>query len=147
MLKLPLALAFCSLAVLSCAPTTPQGRIEKNPEKYESLSSRDKSLVEQGKLRKGMSKDAVLLALGEPEKRFEGYQNGSQTERWDFMKNRPVYSNGFYSGFGYGYGQYRYGRGGFGGFGYSPEIYYVPYRSASVWFKNDLVSAWEMQRN
>ena len=56
----------------SCAPSTPEARIAANPAKYESLSSKHQQLVRQGKIDTGMSPDAVALAWGSPNRRFEG---------------------------------------------------------------------------
>ena len=80
---------------------------------------------------------------------FQGSKNGKTTERWDYAGSRPVTVTNFYGGYGYGYGPYGpYGRYGYSGlgFGMGPEIAYVPYRIASVWFVNHRVDSWERAR-
>ncbi len=143
MKKILSVLALC-LFIGACASTSPQGRIEANPEKFAPLSAKHKELVQQGKIDRGMSKDAVLLAWGTPASRFEGYENQRQTERWDYTSSRPVMSSGF--GFGGYYDYWGYGRR-YSPYGYNyavaPEIIYVPYTRASVSFTGDRVSAWE----
>ena len=128
----------------SCAPMTPQARIAENPEKFAALGKKEQGLVQQGQIARGMSPDAVLLAWGAPGRRFEGYKNSKTTERWDYIGSRPVYSSFYYGGFGYG----PYGRWGYSGlgFGAGPEVVYVPYRLASVWFINNRVDSWERAR-
>ncbi len=130
------------LAAVACAPSTPQARIAQNPEKFEALPTRDRELVERGELRRGMSQDAVLLAWGAPGQQYQGSKNGKSAARWDYLGSRPVYSN--WSGIGYGYGPYGYSRYGYASLG--PDVTYLPYRLASVWFEDDRVDAWERAR-
>ncbi|MEO0017185.1 MAG: hypothetical protein RLZZ522_468 [Verrucomicrobiota bacterium] len=140
-MKRLLLLFAASLLASSCVPSTPQSRIEEHPERFAALSPKDQELVRQGTLAKGMPRDAVLLAWGAPAQRFEGCQSGKTSERWDYAGTYPVYTQGFYGGFGAGYGRYRpYG------YGVGPEVTYVPYRSGSVWFANSLVDSWERSR-
>jgi outer membrane protein assembly factor BamE (lipoprotein component of BamABCDE complex) len=132
------------LLVSSCAPSTPQTRIQQNPGLFASLPPKDQQLVQQGTLAKGMSRDAVLLAWGPPTQRFEGLTEGKHSERWDYASSYPVYTQQFYGGFYGGYG--RRGRYGYPIYGFAPEVTYVPYRSATVWFVNQRVDAWERSR-
>ncbi|MEO8614118.1 MAG: hypothetical protein ABI600_03175 [Luteolibacter sp.] len=131
-----------ALVLGACAPSTPQARIERNPQKFASLSRRDQSLIQQGQIAHGMSLDAVALAWGPPSQRFQGFKEQQSTERWDYAGSRPVYSTGFYGSYGYGgYGPYgRYSPLGYAG---GPEIAYIPYRLASVWFVDNRVDSWE----
>ncbi len=126
----------------SCAPITPQARIEKYPEKFAALSERDKSLVQQGQITRGMSADGVLLAWGRPSQRYEGFKNEKAIERWDYAGSQPVYNSNFYGSYGYG----PYGRYSGLGYGVGPEIAYVPTHLASVWFANNRVDSWERAR-
>jgi hypothetical protein len=126
------------LLLSSCVPSTPQTRIQQHPDLFAALSPKHQQLVQQGALAKGMPRDAVMLAWGPPAQRFEGSQGGKSSERWDYSGAYPVYTHGFYGGFGYGrYGCYPYG------YGFMPEVTYVPYRRASVWFIDSLVDSWE----
>ena len=131
-----------SLVFVSCAPSTPQTRIAKNPQQFAALSKKDQSYVLQGQLTRGMTRDAVALAWGYPSQRFEGFKESKKMERWDYIGTRPVYVTNYYGGYGYG----PYGRHGYTGFGFGPDIAYVPDRYASVWFANDRVDAWERGR-
>jgi hypothetical protein len=134
-----------AVAFSSCASPTPQSRIAQNPAKFNSLPDKHKQLVEQGQLARGMSPDAVLLAWGEPERRTEGSAGGVPTMRWDYAGLRPVYSTGFYGGYGYG-GWGRYGRRGYPYGGVSPSVSYVPERRASVLFRQGKVDSWERKQ-
>lgn len=133
----------------SCVPSTPQTRIQQNPQKFAALGPKNQTLVQQGQLARGMSPDAVYLAWGAPSANFQGSRDGKTTERWDYAGTRPVPVTNFYGSYGYGYGRYGpYGRGGYSGigFGLGPEIAYIPYRVASVWFVNQRVDSWERAR-
>lgn len=137
------------LVLSSCAPSTPRSRIEQNPGKFAALGKKEQGLVRQGQISRGMSPDAVILAWGFPSRRFEGSRNAKMTRRWDYAGSRPVYTTSLYGGFGYGFGGYGpYGRRGYssGGFGVGPDVTYVPYRLASVWFVNNRVDSWERAR-
>jgi hypothetical protein len=141
------AAVMVGLLVASCAPSTPQTRIQREPGKFEALSQTQRSLVEQGQISRGMSPDAVYLAWGPPSRVFQGSMNDQLTERWDYAGSRPVYYSGFYGSYGRFYGPYR-GSGYYGayGMGIGPEVAYVPYRIASVWFINGKVDSWERGR-
>ncbi len=134
----------------ACAPSTPQARIARYPEKFNALSRKEQNLVQQGRIAQGMSPDAVVLAWGFPDQQFEGSRNSKQTKRWDYASTVPVYSPAFaYGSYGYGYGRYGPYRnyGYFGpGPGFGPEVAYLPYRVASVWFVDNAVDSWERVR-
>lgn len=123
----------------SCAPSTPATRIAANPATFQQLSPRHQELVSEGRIDTGMSTDAVALAWGSPDGRFDGHDGEARTSRWDYQGARPIYTTDFYGGFGYGYcGRHAWR--------VVPEVTYVPYRRASVWFRDDLVTRWERSR-
>lgn len=132
-----LVLAGSGLFLASCASTI-ESRIQKYPGKYEGLPKSHRSLVTQGKIKDGMSRDAVYLSWGNPNDISSGEKSKKKIERWRYSSYEPRLVNNF--GFQFGYG--RYGRG-YHGYHYSPEIYYVPYTSAVVDFVNGKVSSWE----
>lgn len=145
MKKILIAL-LAGFAFSSCAPSTPQARIAKNPQVFAALPKKEQNLVAQGQLARGMSPDAVMLAWGDPEQRFEGVKDSKKTDRWDYAGSRPVYTSTFYGGYGYGRGKYGH-RNSLGyGYGFGPEVTYIPYRIASVWFVNSRVDSWERLR-
>jgi hypothetical protein len=131
--------------IASCVPSTPQARIEREPQKFEALGSRHQELVRNGQLARGMSQDAVYLAWGAPAGVFQGSRNGRASERWDYNSSRPVTTVGFHGGYGCGLGPYGvYGPyPGYGCYSIGPDVVYVPYRSASVWFVENRVDSWE----
>lgn len=139
----PALLLLVAGLLASCAPSTPETRIAANPAKYEKLSSKHRELIRQGKIDTGMPSDAVALAWGSPSRRYEGGDGNARTSRWDYAGSKPIYTTGWYGGYGR-YGPYgRYGRYGYA---VAPEVTFVPYRRASVWFRNDRVSKWERVR-
>lgn len=135
---------------VSCSVNTPATRIEKNPALYHDLSQSHQTLVRAGKIENGMTPTAVYLAWGKANSKSEGEQKGERFERWNYLGLTPVYNEGFYSGFGYGYRDY-YGHRGRGRFyapyfGHSMHVDYVPYRAAWVDFQNNQVKAWQRGR-
>jgi hypothetical protein len=135
--------------------STTETRISEHPEIFQRLSPRDQGLVSQGKIREGMSQNAVWLAWGAADQKATGVARGKPVETWIY--NEYTYSSAPYP---YPYGPYGYG-GYFGGVGvfhhhrghrfaiigdpfYDPFYYsYIPprvsYPSKTVTFVNDRV--------
>lgn len=141
-MKTIIAALSAGLLAASCAPTTPQTRIQRAPAKYEALTKKQRSLVEQGQISHGMPRDAVYLAWGRPARVFQGSKDGKLTERWDYAETQPVYYTNFHGSYSNYYGPRR-GRGYYSGFGFGPEVAYIPFRIASVWFVDGQVDSWE----
>jgi hypothetical protein len=78
-----LAVATSALILTSCS--TPQTRISEHPDLHQSLSRRDQALVSQGQIRIGMSRTAVWLAWGSPDRRIIGNMGGGPTETWVYV--------------------------------------------------------------
>lgn len=150
---LPSLLVLTVAALLCGCQTGAETRIQKNPELYGKLSSKDKERVSQGVIREGMTDEAVFLAWGRPDRVLTGSRSGSATEKWAYFDSRPVssfsygYSSGyvhpFYSRygvhprFGYGYGPY---------WGYGTGVDFVQQISKQVEFRNGRVTSWERVR-
>ncbi len=106
---LTLGISAGALILTSCSTT--ETRISEHPEIFQRLSPRDQGLVSQGKIREGMSQDAVWLAWGTPDRKATGFARGKQMETWIY--DEYTYSSAPYP---YPYGPYGYG-GYFGGVG------------------------------
>ena len=78
-----LGLAAGALILTSCS--TPQTRISDHPDLYQSLSARDQALVSQGQIRPGMSRNAVWLAWGSPDRKIIANMRGHPTETWIYV--------------------------------------------------------------
>jgi hypothetical protein len=140
----PIHVFLATLALLLASCTSPiVKRIERNPEIYHSLSTRQKELVTLGRVEEGMSKQAVFLAWGRPDRAAQGSKNGKAYERWSYAGYDPVYTMGFGMGYwGGGWGGCYYDRP----FLYEPMMTYVPYEAAKVEFLNGSVTAWAKSR-
>lgn len=77
------------LVLASCS--TPQTRISEHPDFYQSLSRRDQALVSQGQIRIGMSRTAVWLAWGSPDRRIMGNMGSGPTETWLYIYYATYY--------------------------------------------------------
>ena len=142
-----LLLASASLVLSSCANNTVERRIELNPQLFQQLSAQDQQLVREQKLREGMSREAVFLAIGRPDRVSTGRKNGKDFERWTYVGQQAVTTQTFGMGWGGRWG------GGFAGgwcgpfndpfFMGGPMITYIPYEAASVDFVNGRAVGWE----
>ncbi len=132
------------MLLVSCAPSTPLARIQRQPEKFEALSVKHRELVERGQIDRGMSQDAVYFAWGSPASVFQGSNNGRPTERWDYAGSRPVFTNTFHGSYSRFHGSCWRGR--YSGVGWGPEVVHIPYRLGSVWFIDNRVDSWERAR-
>ena len=137
-----LALASALLLIVSCANTV-ERRIERNPQLFQQLSAQDQQLVREQKLREGMSREAVFLAIGRPDRVSTGRRNGKNFERWTYVGQQAVTTQTF----GMGWGG-RWGGGWCGPFNDpfmmgGPMVTYIPYEAASVDFVEGRAVGWE----
>ena len=145
-----------TFGLTSC--TTVDTRISEKQESFRRLSPSDQALVQQGKIREGLSMDAVYIAWGPPSQRIPGRYRGSVVETWVYDATAAGdYPGPFYYGYGYGYGP---GYGFYGGYGrrfhhgaflydpwYDPFFYnhanIVRYPERTVSFQNGRVIAFQ----
>jgi hypothetical protein len=149
-----------ALLLSSCA--TPANRIADHPEIYNRLNNTDRALVAEGKIREGMSKDAVFLAWGSPQQTSVANVRGKPADTWVYMGYTdayPRYPGPYGFGYGFGYGGAAYpvvvGRRGNRHIGYyydpfywNDPFYYQPYQrisypSRTVSFQNERVVAYQ----
>lgn len=143
-MKQKIILTTLSVALLivmnSCAPSTPATRIAKNPAMFESLSSSDKALAQQGQIRRGMDKNGVLIAWGKPDGITAGDRNGKSFEQWIYTSLTPVYTSSFHSYAMYGFGRYDCDSYDIG---FGPDVHYIQQTKATVEFdQNNKVTEW-----
>ncbi len=134
----------CGLAFSACTNTdTPAYRIQNNPQVYDNLSQKDQQLVSEGRITTGMTPKAVFLAWGYPTTPpFQGEQDGTKIARWDYTRMEPVTSINNWNG------PYWGPRGWYDSAIDTPfasATTFIPKTTASVSFKNGLVSSWEAE--
>jgi hypothetical protein len=144
------------LSGLLAGCSTVDSRIKADPTTFAALSPADQTLVRRGAIRQGMSKAAVYLAWGKPDRIRTGVRAGNPFEAWTYTTVQSTIDP--YPGF-YGFGYYRYGwhgtwgpygryRGFYGIYPYDPYpdviSYEVPYKT--VFFENGRCVAWEIIR-
>jgi hypothetical protein len=129
-----LALATGVLILTSCS--TPQTRISEHPDLYQTLSHRDQALVGQGQIRVGISRRAVWLAWGSPDRKIVGNMGGGPTETWiyTYYASYPYYP--YYSPLDYYFGAPLYDP-----FCYSWFPQSIPYPGKVVTFAHDRVAS------
>ena len=141
--------------------TTVETRISEKPEAFHRLSPADQAAVQQGKIREGLSMDAVYIAWGPPSQRIPGRYRRQTVETWVYDATAagdypgPFYGYPYGGGYGYGFGYGYLGgyRGGYhrGGLLYDPffDPYFynhaniVRYPERTVSFQNGRVIAFQ----
>lgn len=128
------------LLLAACQTSTPASRIEENPVLYRALSPEQQLMVQQGRICKGMSREAVFLAWGNPGSApLKGEKAGKAYERWVYTRERAVpvdtIGGGWYGG-PWGH------RGWYEPYG-GMSVMYVPEEAATVTFEQDKVTEWE----
>lgn len=133
-----------ALVLAACQTASPATRIEANPVMFRALSAEQQLMVQQGRIARGMSKEAVFLAWGKPASApMVGEKNGKRFERWVYTVSRAVPVDSFGGGYWCGGPWCRHGWWPYGGM----DVAYVPENVASVTFENDCVTEWESRSN
>lgn len=77
-------LLVAGLAVLAGC-STPQTRIDRNPQIFSTLSPTDQELIKQGKIAVGFTQDEVKLALGDPDRIYVRTDANGTNETWSYV--------------------------------------------------------------
>lgn len=85
-----LAAALAMLLLAACS--TPARRARQRPGAFAQLPPRDQKLVLRGRVRTGLSQDAVYIAWGAPSRRFENGQAAPVVETWIYERQLSTYS-------------------------------------------------------
>jgi hypothetical protein len=133
-----LALATGALILTSCS--TPQTRISEHPDLYQSLSHRDQALVGEGQVRIGMSRTAVWLAWGSPDRKIVGNMGGGPTETWLYIYYATY---PYYPSYGLGSPWAYFGDPFYDPFYYSYIPSSIPYPGKVVTFANGRVVSFQ----
>ena len=133
-------LGFALVFLMASCASPIQHRIEKNPQLFNSLSEHQKALVQQGAVEEGMSKEAVFLAWGRPDRASQGGKLGKAYERWSYAAYDPVFWGPYGPGYGWGGGPWMYDPY----FYPSANVSYVPYEQRWAEFLNNRVAAWSV---
>lgn len=125
-----------SSLLISCS--TPITRSKEKADSFSRLSLKDQRLVLEGRLKEGLSQDAVYIALGHPMRKSRGRFEGKNTLAWIYGRLES-----------YEVARYRFDtiRGPHGEF-YTRQVYdpITEFRSVEtfvVYFDNGLVAGWQ----
>ena len=136
-------LLLCVLFFCGCKTSNVQSRRAERAAAYVSLPPEIQSLVDQGKIKVGMSMDAVYIAWGKPSQILTGETDGKTTTTWLYhgttLEEHRYWTHRYYHPYGRHY--------------YFPETYmetdYHPrrYTRAEVVFEDGVVKSWrELER-
>lgn len=128
-------LALAGALLTGCASTVEMRKKERYAA-YTELSPEQRSAVDVGQIKVGMSKDAVYIAWGKPQQILASESPAGTNEVWIYM---GTYLHGYsYWGYRPYCGPYHYY--------YGPSLYYdyqpVAYATAEVIFEKGVVKQW-----
>jgi len=89
------ALILVMLALLVGCATTPSERIAQHREEFARLPAEVQQAVRVGRVEVGFPEMAVLIAVGEPTRRFERREASGVTEVWAYAQRGPTFGFGF----------------------------------------------------
>lgn len=105
-----LALAAGLLCACATAPTRAQ-RIKANAQEFSSFPPDVQANIRAGRIETGYTPDMVLMAFGEPKRRYTETSERGVTEVWTYTEEAPRVGGMFSLGFGGGRGPFGYGIG------------------------------------
>ncbi len=119
-----------------CATSTVETRKQERYGAYSALADEQRSLVDQGKIKVGMTMDAVYIAFGKPNEVLQEETQAGSTTRWLYHGSTLQE---------YRQWRYRYVRAG--RFNYTEpymayDYYLQPYVRSEVVFQNGVVKEW-----
>ena len=83
--------SFATTAFILSSCSTVSSRIEADRPAFDALSPQDRALVTEGKIRGGMSPQAVYLAWGGPRQKTTGMVHDQATETWVYTATSAAY--------------------------------------------------------
>jgi hypothetical protein len=101
-------LSIGALLALVTACSTPASRIKSHQATFDALPAETQANIRAGKVEFGYTQPMVLMALGEPDRRYTRTTQAGQTEVWAYRDKGPAFSLGV----GVGGGSGRTGVGG-----------------------------------
>lgn len=101
-----LFLAAAGAALFSAGCSTPQTRIQQNPEVFNRLDPAEQELIRQGQVAIGFDQEMVQLALGDPDRVWRRTDTEGATESWSYTSYETADGFPLYRGFYHRY----YGR-------------------------------------
>ena len=101
-MKTSFLFAVVLMALVAGCATTPDKRIGQSPEVFARLTPEQQALVKQGKVAVGFDADAVLLAVGSPDRKWTRMDAAGTREVWSYTtwendRGQPLYQ-GWYHG-------------------------------------------------
>ncbi len=113
-----LSLFACLILLAGCA--TPESRIADNRTTFERYSPDVQQKIKTGQVDVGFTPEMVVMALGEPARKFTRKTDAGDTEVWSYLNEGPKFSFGLGVGSG-GRGSSVGGGVGVSTGGYDPE--------------------------
>lgn len=93
------ALIACVALALLAGCSTPEARIQHNPEAFASLSPSDQQLIREGKVAVGFTAEMVRLALGDPDLVYTRTDANGVNESWSYTTYESEVGVSLYRGY------------------------------------------------
>lgn len=83
------------VAALCCSCSSPDSRIKDHAGVFNSLSAEDQGKIRGGHVDVGFTEEMVIMALGEPDRRFTRTTSEGTSQVWAYRDRSPHVSLGF----------------------------------------------------
>jgi predicted small secreted protein len=97
-----LTFALCVFSALATGCSTTEGRIKDHQAAFQSLPPEQQQKIRAGEVDVGFSQEMVVMALGEPDRRYTRTAADGTTEVWAYRSKAPALSFGIGVGGGGG---------------------------------------------
>ncbi len=134
--KASVLILIATLTLCGCATSTIQTRQQERSAAYAELPAETQGLVDQGKIKVGMSMDAVYIAWGKPSEIVTGESAQGATTTW--LYHGTQLQEVTYWGYHPWYNGYYF----YGGPYLAHDYYPRTYVAAEVVFENGVVKEW-----
>jgi len=87
-MRLRWTMVACGCAFLLAGCATPESRIRRNPELFNSFPAEVQEKVRQGQVDVGFTREMVAMALGRPDRIYSRKAESAATEVWAYVSRR-----------------------------------------------------------
>ncbi|MCZ6672341.1 MAG: hypothetical protein O7C75_05310 [Verrucomicrobia bacterium] len=100
-MKIPVIACLTGILIFSGCVSTPQSRVDENPDLFKSFSGGQKETILKGEVDLDFSEEMVMMAAGVPSRKAKKRSKIGDSEVWTYYKYsaHPIHGYGGYRGY------------------------------------------------